>query len=88
MELFFGIVSILSMLFAAVVLVDKTIFTYHIRQATRGMTGKQIQEITGLKLKIYKVDGKTYYALVHSTLTMFKYRLVFYEGKLLSKGVV
>ena len=52
-----------------------------------GMTGRQIEKITGLKVYILDVSdgGKTYYATIRSRLTIFKYRLVFFEGKLLSK---
>lgn len=86
MEIFFSIVSILSLIFCILVIVDMTLFSHKIRIITTGMTGKEIQVSTGLKLKILKIEpGNVYYARINSHLNFFRYRLVFYNGKLISK---
>lgn len=85
LEIIFAILSVLSLVFCVAVMIDMTIFNSKIRDVKSGMTGKEIQRITNLKLKILKIDGNVYYAQIISTLTMFKYRLVFCNGKLISK---
>lgn len=85
LEIVFSIISILSLIFCTAVMIDMTLFNSKIRDVRTGMTGKEIQRQTNLKLKILKVDGNVYYAQIISTLTMFKYRLVFCNGRLISK---
>lgn len=85
MEIFFSIVAILSLLFCSVVIIDRTIFDKKIREIETGMTGKDVERVTGRKLQIIKIEKNAYYARLTSTLTIFKYRLVFYNGTLVSK---
>lgn len=85
MEIFFSIVSILSLIFCILVIVDMTIFSSKMRNVSSGMTGKEIQDATGLKLKILKIESGVYYARIVSSLSFFHYRLVFCNGKLISK---
>lgn len=84
-EIVFSILSILSLIFCITVMVDMTVFNQKVKEIRKGMTGKQIQNLTGLKLKILKVEANVYYAQVTSVLTMFRYRLVFCNGKLINK---
>lgn len=84
-EIFFAVVSVLSLVFCTAVIIDKAIFTQKVRDIMTGMTGRQIQELTGLKLQITKVSGNVFYARVSSGLSVFKYRLAFCNGKLISK---
>lgn len=84
-EVFFAIVSILSLLFCSAVIIDKTVFTQKVREISAGMTGREIQNITGLKVKITEVKGNVFYARINSTLSLFRYRLAFCNGKLVSK---
>lgn len=85
MEIFFGIIAILSLVFCSVVIIDKTIFDNKIRNIDSGMTGKEVQEAAGRKLEIVKIEGNTYYARIKSHLRFFRYRLVFFNGRLISK---
>ena len=84
-EIIFSIISILSLIFCILVIVDSTIFSQKIKEVRTGMTGKQVQEATNMKIRILKVEGNVYYARLSSYLTMFRYRLVFCNGRLLSK---
>lgn len=86
-EIIFSIISILSLIFCTVIIIDRTIFTQKMHSIETGMTGKEIQEATGLKIRVTKIEnrGTIYYAKVHSFLTLFKYRLAFCNGKLVSK---
>lgn len=85
MEIFFGILAMLSIIICTLIIVDKTLFEKKINSIDVGMTGREIQENTGLRLRIIKVDGNTYYARVISVSTIFKYRFAFYDGKLVNK---
>ena len=85
MEILFSILAVGALIFCVVMIVDKTVFDKKIKEIGLGLTGKEIQDMTGKKLKIVKVEGNSYQAIVMSTLTIFKYRLVFFEGKLISK---
>ena len=85
MEIFFSIVAVLSLLFCSVVIIDRTIFEKKIKDIQTGMTGKEVEEVTGRKLQILKVERTTYYARLTSALTIFRYRLVFFNGRLISK---
>ena len=84
-EIIFSIISVLSLIFCILVIVDSTIFSQKIKEVRTGMTGKEVQDITNMKLKILKIEGNVYYARISSYLTMFRYRLVFCNGKLISK---
>ena len=84
-ELVFSIISILSLVFCILVMTDMIIFLQKVKEIKTGMTGKEIQRITGLKLKIIRIESNVYYAQIISHFTMFKYRLVFCNGKLISK---
>lgn len=87
MEIFFAIIAMLALGFCIIVIIDRAIFNYKVNTIITGMTGRQIENLTGLKVYILDVSdgGKTYYATIRSKLTIFRYRLVFFEGKLLSK---
>lgn len=85
MEIFFSIVAVLSLIFCSVIIIDKTIFDKRIRDIENGMTGKEVEKVTGRKLQIIKIERDTYYARLTSILTIFKYRLVFFNGRLISK---
>ena len=85
MEIFFSIVAVLSLVFCSVIIIDKTIFDKRIRDIENGMTGKEVEKVTGRKLQIIKIEKDTYYARLTSILTIFKYRLVFFNGRLISK---
>ena len=85
MEIFFSIVAVLSLIFCSVIIIDKTIFDKRIRDIENGMTGKEVEKVTGRKLQIIKIEKDTYYARLTSILTIFKYRLVFFNGRLISK---
>ena len=84
-EIIFSIFSIASLLFFTLVVIDRVIFENKLKTVAEGMTGAQIQESSGLKLEILKVSGNTYYARIQSRLTIFKCRLIFLNGKLVSK---
>ena len=85
MEIFFSIVAVLSLIFCSVIIIDRTIFDKRIRDIENGMTGKEVEKVTGRKLQIIKLEKDTYYARLTSILTIFKYRLVFFNGRLISK---
>lgn len=85
MEIFFSIVAVLSLIFCSVIIIDRTIFDKRIRDIENGMTGKEVEKVTGRKLQIIKIEKDTYYARLTSILTIFKYRLVFFNGRLISK---
>lgn len=85
MEIFFSIIAVLSLIFCIGIIIDRTIFDRKMRNIQVGMTGKEIEAASGYKLLVLKVDKNTYYARIQSTFTVFKYRLVFFNGKLISK---
>lgn len=85
MEIFFSIIAVLSLIFCSVVVIDKTIFDKRIKDIETGMTGKEVEKVTGRKLEILKLEKDTYYARLTSILTIFRYRLVFFNGRLISK---
>lgn len=85
MEIFFSIVSLASLVFCTLIIVDRVVFMQALKMVSVGMTGQEIQEISGLKVMILRVSGNTYYGRVQSKLSIFKYRLVFLNGKLVSK---
>lgn len=85
MEIFFSILAVLSLIFCSVIIIDRTIFDKRIRDIENGMTGKEVEKVTGRKLQIIKIEKDTYYARLTSILTIFKYRLVFFNGRLISK---
>lgn len=84
-EIFFSIISILSLAFCSIIIIDKSLFTQKLRNIEFGMTGKEVQEAANIRLEIVKIDGNIYYARIKSYLSLFKYRLVFCNGKLFSK---
>ena len=58
MEIFFSIVAVLSLIFCSVIIIDKTIFDKRIRDIENGMTGKEVEKVTGRKFITVKgVDG-------------------------------
>lgn len=85
MEILVTVLAILSLIFATFVIIEKIIFDRKIHSTDIGMTGRDVEDCTGLKLHVLKVDGATYYAHIYSKFKLFKYRFVFLNGKLLSK---
>lgn len=85
MELVFSILAVASLIFCSVVIIDKTIFDKRLRDVESGMTGYEVERKTGKCLEILKIEGGTYYARVSSILKIFHYRLVFFNGRLISK---
>lgn len=85
MEVIFSIIAVLSLVFCVVIIVDRTIFTRKIKEIEVGMTGKEVEEAAGYPLQIVSIEGTSYQAVVRSFLTIFKYRLIFYNGKLVTK---
>lgn len=85
MEIFFCILAVLSLIFCSVVVVDKTIFDLNMRKIDPGMTGKEIERETGRKVTIVSIEKDRFYARIVSPLTLFRYRLIFINGKLVSK---
>lgn len=84
-EIFLSIVLAISCIFSTLIVIDKAIFVQKTKNIRIGMTGKEVQDETGLKIRFLKIEGNSYYALVQSKLTVFKLRLVFVDGQLLSK---
>lgn len=85
MEVFFSILAIASLIFCSVIIIDKTIFDKRLRDVESGMTGKEVEQKTGRKLEILKIESGSYYARISSILRIFHYRLVFLNGRLISK---
>lgn len=81
----YGVILVISCVFCALIVIDRALFSQKLRQIESGMTGKEIQDQTGLMIKILKIEGSAYYAMVSSKLTIFKMRLVFINGRLISK---
>lgn len=84
-EIIFAIISVLSLLFCAAVIIDRAIFSQKVADIMTGMTGREIQDATKLKVEITEVKGNVFYARVRSTLSIFRYRLAFCNGRLISK---
>jgi len=85
MELVFSILAIASLIFCSVIIIDKTIFDKRLRDVETGMTGREVERKTGRRLEILKIENGSYYARLSSILRIFHYRLVFFNGKLISK---
>ena len=85
MEWIFAIAAVLAVLFCAVVITDKIVFDKKLQQIEVGMTGKEVQRAANIKLKIIRLEKNMYYARISSPFSMFKYQLVFRDGKLLQK---
>lgn len=85
MEWFFAIAALLAVGFCVIVFADKITFDKKIQNIEQGMTGKQIENKANLKLDVIRIEGNTYYAKIYSPLKMFKYQLLFKDGKLLQK---
>lgn len=85
MEIFFSIAAVASLVFCSVMIVDRTIFKKRLADTPLGLTGKEIQERTGFQFEILSVNGNSYAVRVKSKLTIFKCKLVFVNGKLISK---
>ena len=66
MEILVTVLAILSLIFATFVIIEKIIFDRKIHSTDIGMTGRDVEDCTGLKLHILKVDGATYYAHIYS----------------------
>jgi hypothetical protein len=79
----FSILAALAIIFAAVVIFDRVFFKKKTKSVRVGMTGMEIQELTGLKLKIKEIKpGGQYSAEVRSLLKFFKIRYNFEKGRL------
>lgn len=88
MEIFFGVVTILSLAVFIVLVIDMTIFRYSLKEVTVGMTGEEVQEIIRRKLRIVQVRGQnSYIAIATSRTTIFKCRFVFVNGRLMNKSI-
>lgn len=86
MEIFFSIITVLSLVFCIGIIIDKTIFDMQTRNIETGMTGKEIEAVSKCKVYVISIkNNNTYYARIQSKLTIFKYRLVFFNGRLISK---
>ena len=85
MEIFFSILAVLSLTFCTFIVVDKTVFDRKLKRLKIGMTGKEIEEQENFRIQILDVKGSTYTARVFSKLTIFKCKLFFQDGKLMSK---
>lgn len=85
MEIFFSILAVLSLIFCAFIVIDKTVFDRKLKRLKIGMTGKEIEEQENFRIQILDVKGLTYTARVFSKLTIFKCKLFFQDGKLMSK---
>jgi len=85
LEIIFSILSVASLVFCALIVVDRTIFQGKVRLISIGMTGKEIEELTGFKLTILEIGRTSYSAQVRSMLTIFKCKLVFHNGRLVNK---
>ena len=86
MDIVFTIFFIIALIACVIIIVDYMIFRQKITLLREGMTGIQIQNITGKKLIIFSVEnnGTVYRARISSMLTIFSYRLTFVDGKLIS----
>lgn len=85
MEWIFAIAAILAVVFCTVVIADKIVFDKKLQNIEIGMTGKEIQKAANVKLKVIRLERNMYYARISSAFTIFKYQLVFRDGKLLQK---
>lgn len=88
MEIFFGVLSLLALVFCILIIVDRTLFIKKVKSIRTGWTGQDIQNETGLKLKITNIVNKgtaSYEAKVFSLLTLFSYTLIFNNGRLIGK---
>ena len=85
MEWIFASAAIIAVLFCAVVITDKIIFDKKLARIESGMTGKQVQQSANIKLKIIRIEQNMYYARISSPFSIFKYQLIFRDGKLLQK---
>ena len=86
MEIAFGIISAIALVVCIVIIVDKAIFKRKVRLIEIGNTGAEIKENTKLRFIIKKVIANgSYEAEVYSKLTIFKMRLIFSNGHLISK---
>lgn len=85
LEVIFTILAVLSMLFFIMIVVDKTIFDRRLKDAKKGMTGKEIQNKTGFTMRVIQAEGNQYTAEVRSFITLFKCKLIFVDGRLLTK---
>ena len=87
MEIFFGVLTAVSLLVCIVLVIDATIFRYTTKEIHIGMTGEEVQETLGRKIRVVKVSGKnSYIAIATSRTTLFKCRLIFVDGKLMNKS--
>ena len=85
MDVVFTIFFMLCLIIFIILIIDNVIFRSKTSMIETGMTGKEIQERTGLKVIIVSVQGNVYYARIQSKLTLFSYRLAFSNGRLVSK---
>lgn len=84
-EITLTVILIISCGFCALVIVDRALFSQKIKQIETGMTGKQIQDKLGFEIHFLEINGTNYTAIIQSKLTIFKMKLVFVNGKLVSK---
>lgn len=85
MEWIFASAAVLAVVFCAVVITDKIIFDKKLQNIEIGMTGKEIQRVANVRLKVIRLEKNMYYARINSPFSIFKYQLVFRDGKLLQK---
>lgn len=79
----FSILAALAIIFASVVVFDRIFFVKKTKVVKTGMTGMDIQELTGFKLKIKKIHGGgKYEAEMRSLLKFFKVKYHFEKGRL------
>ena len=81
-----ALVAILVLtVFVVVILLDNGFFKRKIERIEIGLTGGEIQNKYNVKLKNIEVNEDGYVARVYSVTRLFKYQLVFENGKLARK---
>lgn len=86
--IFFAVLTVISLIVCTGIIIDRVIFVKNMKKVGYGMTGREIEAATGLKLHIsnLSVTGNgNYEAIVTSKATIFKYTLIFKDGKLYRK---
>lgn len=66
-----------------IVIMEKIFFSRRMKRIQPGMTGKDIEHVTGYKLRVMDVDPmkNTFTARVRSPLRLFSYNLYFRNGR-------
>jgi len=84
----FAVLTVISLIVCTGIIIDRVLFSKNIKKIDYGMTGREIEALTGLKLHIINlsvVNTNDYEAIVTSKATIFKYTLIFKDGKLYRK---